>query len=122
MYINKAIIYGNMIRDPELKTLPSGDVVTNFSLATNRAYTDKHKQKKEEVEFHNVVVYGKRAEIICQHLRKGSHLYVEGRIATKSWESDKGKQSKTEIVLESFQFGPKYQMVGQEIVEDITNL
>ena len=108
MYVNKVILYGNLTRDPELKALPSGSQVAEFSIATNRTYKDKDGSKKEEVDFHNIVSFGKQAEVIAQYLKKGRPIFIEGRIRTRSWESKDGtgKRYKTEIVLENFQFGP----------------
>ncbi len=108
MYLNKVILYGNLTRDPELKALPSGSQVAEFAIATNRTYKDKNGAKQEEVDFHNIVAFGKTAEVIGQYLKKGRPVFVEGRIRTKSWESKDGtgKRYKTEIVLENFQFGP----------------
>ncbi len=108
MYINKVTIYGNLTRDPELKALPSGSQVAEFGVATNRVYKDKEGNKKEEVDFHNIVSFGKTAEVIAKYLKKGRPIFIEGRIRTRSWEAKdgSGKRYKTEIVLESFQFGP----------------
>ncbi|MEK7169703.1 MAG: single-stranded DNA-binding protein [Patescibacteria group bacterium] len=108
MYLNKVFLYGNLTRDPELKALPSGSQVAEFAVATNRTYKDKNGAKQEEVDFHNIVAFGKTAEIIGQYLKKGRPVFVEGRIRTRSWESKDGtgKRYKTEIVLENFQFGP----------------
>ncbi len=108
MYLNKVILYGNLTRDPELKALPSGSQVAEFSIATNRVYKDKNGAKQEEVDFHNIVSFGKQAEVIAQYLKKGRPIFIEGRIRTRSWESKDGtgKRYKTEIVLENFQFGP----------------
>ena len=108
MYVNKVILYGNLTRDPELKALPSGSQVAEFGLATNRTYKDKDGNKKEEVDFHNIVSFGRTAEVIAQYLKKGRPIFVEGRIRTRSWEAKDGtgKRYKTEIVLENFQFGP----------------
>ncbi len=108
MYLNKVFLYGNMTRDAELKTLPSGMQVASFGLATNRRV--KKDEKWEEVpEFHNVVVYGRQAENVSQYLRKGSAVFIEGRIQTRSWEGkdDGKKQYRTEIIGERVQFGPK---------------
>lgn len=105
MYLNKTQIIGNLTRDPEMKALPSGVNVANFSIATNRSFKDKDGNKQEEVEFHNVVAFGKQAEVINQYCSKGKQLYVEGRLKTSSWEKDGAKHYKTEIVLENFQFG-----------------
>lgn len=108
MYINKAIIYGNVTRDPEQKALPSGNKVCNFSVATNRTWKDQNGAKQEAVDYHNVVFYGKPAEVIAQYVRKGSGIMVEGRISTRSWDGPDGKKNyRTEIVGENFQFGPK---------------
>lgn len=113
MYINKAVLMGNLTRDPELKSLPSGIKVASFSIATNRTWKDQSGVKKESVEYHNVVAFGKQAEIINQYSHKGSSLYLEGRIQTRSWDDASGsKKYRTEIVLESFQFGPKTQSGG----------
>lgn len=105
MYINKVTLYGNLTRDPEMKALPSGQQVANFSIATNRVYKDKDGQKKEQTEFHNVVAFGRTAEVIGQYMKKGRPLYVEGRIQTRSWDKDGQKQYRTEIVVDTFQFG-----------------
>jgi single-strand DNA-binding protein len=105
MYLNKVVLYGNLTRDPELKALPSGGQVANFSIATNRIYKDKSGQKQESTEFHNVVAFGRTAELIGQYMKKGKPLYVEGRLQTRSWEKDGQKNYPTEIVVDSFQFG-----------------
>lgn len=108
MYINKAIIYGNLTREPEIKALPSGSQVCEFSLATNRVWKDKNGAKQESVDYHNVVVFGKQAELIKQYVHKGSPLYIEGRIQTRSWDAQDGtKKYRTEIIADAFQFGPK---------------
>lgn len=107
MYLNKVMVYGNLCRDPEMKALPSGSNVTNFSIATNRTYNDKDGNKQEEVEYHNIVVFGKQAENVAKYLTKGSSAYVEGRLQTRSWEKDGQKMYRTEIVAETVQFGPK---------------
>jgi len=106
MYLNKVQLYGNLTRDPEMRALPSGQQVANFSIATNRVYKDKDGQKKEQVEYHNVVAFGRTADVIGQYMKKGRPLYVEGRIQTRSWDKDGQKQYRTEIVAETFQFGP----------------
>lgn len=107
MYLNKAILYGNLTRDPEIRALTSGQSVVNFSVATNRVYKDKDGNKKDQVEFHNVVAFGKTGDLIAQYMRKGSPIYVEGRIQTRSWEGDdKKKNYRTEVVVDAFQFGP----------------
>lgn len=108
MYINKVTLYGNLTKDPELKSLPNGTHVSSLSLATNRTIKDATGSKKDIPEFHNIVAFGKQAELIHQYVKKGNPLYVEGRIQTRSWDGQDGKkQYRTEIVLENFQFGPK---------------
>lgn len=107
MYLNKVFLYGNLTRDPELKSLPSGGQVVNFGLATNRTYKDKSGAKQEATEFHNIVAFGRTAEVIAQYMKKGRPIFVEGRIQTRSWEGkeDGKKQYRTEIVVDNFQFG-----------------
>ncbi len=110
MNFNKIFILGNLTRDPELKSLPSGAPVANFGVATNRMWTDKEGQKQKEAEFHNVVAFGRLAEIAGQYLKKGGLIFVEGRIKTRNWEDQAGaKHYRTEIIAESFQMGPKSQ-------------
>ena len=108
MNINKVIIYGNLTRDPDMRQLPSGVNVTNISVATNRVYTNQNTNEKvSEVEYHNVVLFSRLAEIVNQYLRKGSGAFIEGRLRTSSWEADGVKKYKTEIVAEGVQFGPR---------------
>jgi single-strand DNA-binding protein len=108
MYINKAIIYGNITREPELKSLPSGAAVCEFGVATNRVWKDKNGAKQESVDYHNIVIFGRQAEIVKQYLHKGSGIFVEGRIQTRSWDAQDGtKRYRTEIVADRIQFGPK---------------
>lgn len=108
MYLNKAIIVGNLTRDPELKSLPSGSKVATFSLATNRVWKDSSGAKQESVDYHNIVVFGRQAETSAQYLKKGQSVLVEGRIQTRSWDAADGtKKYRTEIVADRVQFGPK---------------
>ena len=107
MYINKVMIMGNLCKDPELKALPSGTKVVNFSIATNRVWYNDKKEKQEAVEYHNIVAFGKQAETIDQYVKKGDSLLVEGRLQTRSWETDGVKKYATEIIMEKFQFGQK---------------
>ncbi len=107
MYLNKAMIYGNLTRDPEMKALPSGMNVTSFSLATNRVYNDRDGKRQEQVEYHNIVVFGKQADTAAKYLKKGSGAYVEGRLQTRSWDKDGQKHYRTEIVADRVQFGPR---------------
>lgn len=108
MYLNKALIIGNLTRDPEMKSLPSGIQVTSFSLATNRTWKDKNGAKQESVDYHNIVVFGRQAEIVSQFLRKGASALIEGRLQTRSWDGPDGKKNyRTEIVADRVQFGPR---------------
>lgn len=108
MYLNRAFVFGNLTRDPELRSLPSGAKVTSFSLATNRVWKDKNGVKQEDAEYHNVVVFGRQAEICAQYLKKGASVLVEGRMQTRTWDAQDGtKKSRTEIVADRVQFGPR---------------
>jgi len=108
MNLNKVFLIGNLTRDPELRNLPSGAAVTSFGMATNRVWKNQQGEKQENVQFHNIVVFGRQAEIVNQYLSKGSLVLIEGRIQTRSWEGkDGGKQYRTEIVAERIQFGPR---------------
>lgn len=107
MYLNKAILYGNLTRDPELKALPSGIQVCSFSIATNRNYKDRDGNRQESVDYHNIVSFGKQAEVIAKYVTKGSGIYVEGRMQTRSWDKDGVKQYRTEVVMDKFEFGLK---------------
>ena len=102
MNLNKAMIIGNLTRDPEVKTTPSGQTVASFGVATNLVWTDQQGQKQEKVEFHNVVVWRRLAEICGQYLRKGSKVYIEGRLQTSDWVGQDGvKRYRTEIVADN---------------------
>ncbi len=111
MNLNKAIIVGNLTRDPDAKTLPNGQAVSNFGVATNRRWTNKDSgEKQEQTEFHNIVAFGKLAEICNQYLNKGKMVLIEGRIQTRSWQGQDGiKKFRTEIVAENMQMGPRTQ-------------
>ncbi len=100
--LNKVMLIGNLTKDPEAKTLPSGQSLSNFSLATNRTWKDKDGSKKEQAEFHNIIAWGKLAEICNQYLKKGSKVYIEGRLQTRSWDDQNGvKKYRTEIIAEN---------------------
>ena len=103
MNLNKVMLIGNVTQDPELKKIPSGQSVVSFGVATNRQWTDKVSgEKKKQVEFHNLVAWGKLAEIVGQYIKKGSKIYIEGRLQTRSWDDQSGaKKYKTEIVAEN---------------------
>lgn len=107
MYLNKAFLYGNLTRDPELRALPSGQQVASFGIATNRTFRNKEGQQQDQTEFHNIVAFGRQAEVIGQYLKKGRPVFIEGRIQTRSWESEGRKNYRTEIVVDNFQFGPQ---------------
>jgi single-strand DNA-binding protein len=108
MYLNKAILIGNLTRDPELKSLPSGIQVSSFSLATNRVWKDKNGAKQESTDYHNIVVFGRQADSVSRYLKKGSSVLVEGRMQTRSWDAQDGsKKYRTEIVADHVQFGPR---------------
>src|SRR3989344_5350903 len=107
MYLNKVFVFGNLTRDPELRALPSGMNVATFSIATNRVFRDREGKKQEQVEFHNVVVFGRQADVVAQYLKKGRSAFVEGRLQTRSWEKDGEKKYRTEVVADRVQFGPK---------------
>jgi single-strand DNA-binding protein len=114
MYINKAMILGNLTRDPDLRALPSGIKVLSMTLATNRVWKDQAGQKQEASEYHNVVAFGKIAELIAQYSKKGSQLYIEGRLQTRSWDDKTSgeKKYRTEVIIEAFQFGNRPQGAG----------
>lgn len=102
MDLNKALIIGRLTRDPELRTTPQGTNVCSFAIATNFVYNSPTGGKQEQVEYHNIVAWRKLAEIASQYLKKGSRVYVEGRIQTRSWDAQDGtKKNRTEIVLEN---------------------
>lgn len=100
--LNRAQIIGNLTRDPELRKTGSGQSVTSFGVATNRVWKDASGAKQEEVEFHNVVAWGRLAEICAQYLAKGRKVYIEGRLRTRDWEAQDGqKRRTTEIITEN---------------------
>lgn len=108
MYLNKVFLYGNLTRDPELRALPtSGQQVASFGVATNRSFKGRDGAQQEQTEYHNIVAFGRTAEVMGQYLKKGRPVFIEGRIQTRSWEKDGAKQYRTEIVVDTFQFGPQ---------------
>lgn len=109
MNFNKVFILGNLTRDPELRNTPTGQSVVSFGVATNRVWFDKNRQKQTEAEFHNVVAWGKLAEIVSRYLSKGKLVFIEGRLKTRTWEDQSSgqKKYKTEIIAEKMQMGPK---------------
>lgn len=115
MNLNKVFLIGRLAKDPELKKTPNGNSVVSFGIATNNVYTDKAGVKQETTEWHNIVAWGKLAETIASYMRKGSEIFIEGRITTRSYE-DKNKQKRfvTEIVADRAQFGAKPQGPREE--------
>lgn len=107
MYLNKAMVFGNLTRDPEMRALPSGMQVCTFSIATNRVYNDRDGNRQEATDFHNITVFGKQGENCSKYLSKGNSAYIEGQLRTNSWEKDGVKHYRTEIIADRVQFGPK---------------
>jgi single-strand DNA-binding protein len=102
MSLNRAQLIGNLTRDPEVRQTPSGRSVVNFGIATNSRWTDSSGQQQEKTEFHNIVVWGKLADICAEYLRKGSKVFVEGRLQTREWEGQDGvKRYRTEVVTDN---------------------
>jgi single-strand DNA-binding protein len=102
MNLNKVMLIGNVTRDPEVRATPSGQNVASFSVATNRRWKDQSGQPKDQVEYHNIVAWRRLAEIVGQYLKKGSKVYIEGRLQTRSWDDQSGtKKYKTEIIAEN---------------------
>lgn len=128
MNLNKATLVGRVTKDPESRALPGGGAVVNFGVATNRTWKGKDDQKQEETEFHNIVAFGKLAEIIARYVKKGQLILIEGRIQTRSWEAEGIKKYRTEIVAEEMQMGPRAANSGgqatsgeesQEVAEEL---
>ena len=108
MNLNKVFLIGRLTADPQLRTTPGGASVTSFGIATNRVWTDKAGAKQNETEFHNIVAWGRSAEIASQYLKKGGLAFVEGRLQTRSWTDKQNQPRKTtEIILERLQLGPR---------------
>jgi single-strand DNA-binding protein len=115
MNLNKVILIGRLTRDPEIRSLANGQQVASFGLATNRYFNDKNGQRQEQTDFHNVVLFGRLAQIASQYLKKGSLVMVEGRIQTRSWQTSDGtKKSRTEIIAQTIQLGPREGFKGEE--------
>ncbi len=102
--VNSVTLIGNLGRDPEIRKTPSGASVCSFSIATTEKYTDKQGQRQEETEWHNITAWNKQADAMGQYLRKGSTVYIEGKLKTQSWEDNGVKKFKTDIVVKNFQF------------------
>jgi len=106
MSVNKVILVGNLGRDPEVRATPSGQSVCTFSVATSERFTDRAGQQREQTDWHNVVVWGKQADLCGQYLKKGRQVYVEGRLTTRQYEAKDGtgKRYRTEVVAQRVQF------------------
>lgn len=113
--VNKAIIVGNVGKDPEMRYMPNGEAVANFSVATTDNWKDKQGQKQEKTEWHNIVMYRKLAEIAGEYLKKGSSVYIEGRIQTRKWQDKEGNDRySTEIIADQMQ------MLGKKDGESVS--
>jgi len=114
---NQAIVMGNLTRDPEMRTTPSGQNVTSFSVATNRSWQDQSGERKDAVEYHNVVAWGKLGELVNSYLKKGRKVLVVGRLQTRNWDAEDGsKRNRTEIVATDINF-----VGGQAEAGDFSN-
>jgi single-strand DNA-binding protein len=114
MNVNKAILVGRLTRDPEMRTTPTGQSVATLSMATNNFWTDKSGQKQEKTEYHNVVLWGRQAEIASQYLTKGQECYIEGRLQTRAYTAKDGSERRvTEVIGETMQLGARAQGSAQ---------
>ena len=113
MDLNKVILVGRVTADPQVRSTPGGQAVATIGVATNRTWTDKGGQKQEQTEFHNVVLWGRTAEIAGQYLTKGAMVLIEGRLQTRSWTDKNGQQRRTtEVMAERMQLGPRAANAG----------
>ena len=118
MNLNRVTLIGRVTRDPELRAMPSGMKIVSFGLATNHKFK-KEGETKEITQFHNCVSFGKAAETLALYVKKGSEIYVDGRIEYKQWENKENvKMSRTEIIVENFQFGQKPKVQGEEEIAE----
>lgn len=108
MNVNKVFILGNLTRDPEVRATAGGAAVANLGIATNRFWFNQNREKQKEVEYHNIVLFGKNAEIARQYLFKGKTVFIEGRLKTRDWQGQDGvKKFRTEVIAERIQLGPR---------------
>lgn len=116
MSVNKVILMGGLGRDPEMRYMPNGEAVANLSIATTETWKDKSGAKQEKTEWHNLVAYRRLAEVIGEYCKKGSQIYVEGKLQTRSWEKDGVKRYSTEIIVDTMQMigGNKEGQAGKE--------
>ena len=102
--VNKVILMGNLGRDPEVRFMPNGDAVCNFSIATTDSWKDKAGERQEKTEWHNIVMYRRLAEIAVEYLKKGRPVYLEGRLQTRKWQTKEGQDRyTTEVIADSMQ-------------------
>ena len=101
--VNKVILMGGLGRDPEVRYMPNGEAVANFSIATTETWKDKQGARQEKTEWHNIVTYRKLAEIVGEYLKKGSQIYLEGKLQTRKWEKDGITRYSTEIIMDTMQ-------------------
>lgn len=121
MDLNKAMIIGRLTRDPEVRTTPGGANVVSVGIATNFTWTDQSGQKKEQVEFHNVVAWRGLADTMAKYLKKGSRIYIEGRLQTRNWDGNDGqKKTRTEIVADKMIMLDSKGMAGSTPAEPAT--
>lgn len=122
--VNKVILIGNITKDPEIKTLPSGSGVASFSLATNRTWKDKDGGKKEQAEYHNIVIFGGLSDVVSKYCKKGMKVYVEGRLQTRSWDDQNGvKKFRTEIIGENLSMLSRIEKDNtQEIKQELSDV
>lgn len=111
--LNKTLLIGNVGKDPEIKTLEGSNKVGNITLATSFSYTDRNGQRKEETEWHTVITYGKLSEVVEKYIRKGSLLFVDGRLHTRTWEENGKTRYRTDIVANAIQMLNRVDQAGQ---------
>ncbi len=125
MSVNKVILIGRLGKDPDLRYTPGGKAVASFTMATNERWSGQDGQKKESTTWHNIVAWGRTAEVLKEYLRKGSEVYIEGRIDNRSWDDKEGKKRYTsEVVVQNFQFvgsrgGAEQQPQGGSAPDDV---
>lgn len=112
--INKVLLIGNVGKDPEIKTLEGGNKFANITLATSFTYTDRNGQKREETEWHSVVTYGKLSDVVEKFIRKGSLLFVDGRLHTRSWDDNGKTRYRTEVIANGIQMLNRVDLPGQQ--------
>ena len=115
MDYNKAIVVGNLTRDPDMRKTTNGTSICNIAIASNRHYKDKDGNKQSTVEYHNIVIFGRMGENVAQYMKKGDEMLVEGYLKTSSWEKDGVKKYRTDIIAENVQFGSKRNKGDQNV-------